>query len=67
MIRAKIEKALESGLRCPWRQLQEEFAVLLLGLPKRTTTTYKLMDIVDWFKDFKDRVEKAFEAAFDWP
>ena len=67
MIRAKIEKALESGLRGPWRKLQEEFAVLLLGLPKRTTTSHKLMDIADWFKDFKDRVEKAFEAAFDWP
>jgi replication initiation protein RepC len=67
MIRAKIEKALESGLRGPWRKLQEEFAVLLLGLPKRTTTSHKLMDIADWFKNFKDRIEKAFEAAFDWP
>ena len=67
MIRAKIEKALESGLRGPWQQLQEEFAVLLLGLPKRTTTSHKLMNIVDWFKDFKARVEEAFEAAFDWP
>jgi replication initiation protein RepC len=67
MIRAKIEKALESGLRGPWRKLQEEFAMLLLGLPKRTTTSHKLMDIADWFKDFKDRVEKAFEAAFEWP
>lgn len=67
MIRAKIEKALESGLRGPWRQLEEEFAVLLQALPKRTTTPNKLLDIVDWFKDFKDRVEYAFEAAFDWP
>ena len=25
------------------------------------------MDIADWFKDFKDRVEQAFEAAFEWP
>jgi replication initiation protein RepC len=41
--------------------------VLLLGLPKRTTTSHKLMYIADWFKDFKDRVEKAFEAAFEWP
>jgi replication initiation protein RepC len=67
MIRAKIEKALESGLRGPWHQLEQEFAALLKGLPKRTTTSNKLMDIVDWFKDFKDRVEQAFEAAFDWP
>jgi replication initiation protein RepC len=67
IIRAKIEKALESGLRGPWRQLQEEFAMLLEALPKRTTTPSKLLDIVDWFKDFKERVEEAFEAAFDWP
>ncbi|MDA8586543.1 plasmid replication protein RepC [Rhodobacteraceae bacterium] len=67
IIRAKIEKALESGLRGPWRQLEEEFAVLLQGLPKRTTTPNKLLDIVDWFKAFKERVEQAFEAAFDWP
>ena len=67
MIRAKIEKALESGLRGPWKQIEEEFAVLLQGLPKRTTTSNKLLDIVDWFKSFKDRVDQAFEAAFDWP
>lgn len=67
VIRAKIDRALESGLRGPWRQLEEEFAVLLRRLPKRTTTAEKLMDIVDWFKAFKQRVEEAFEAAFDWP
>lgn len=67
IIRAKIEKALESGLRGPWHQLEEEFTLLLQGLPKRTTTPSKLLDIVDWFKAFKERVEQAFEAAFDWP
>lgn len=67
VIRAKIDKALEGGLRGPWKELEEEFAVLLQGLPKRTTTANKLLDIVDWFKTFKDRVEAAFEAAFDWP
>ena len=67
IIRAKIDKALESGLRGPWCQLEEEFAVLLQGLPKRTTTPNKLLDIVDWFKAFKERVEQTFEAAFDWP
>ncbi|MGH1413516.1 MAG: plasmid replication protein RepC [Pelagimonas sp.] len=67
VIRAKIDKALESGLRGPWKQLEEEFTILLQGLPKRTTTANKLLDIVDWFKAFKDRVEEAFEAAFDWP
>ena len=67
IIRAKIEKALESGLRGPWRELQEEFASLLQALPKRSTPPNKLLDIVDWFKAFKGRVEEAFEAAFDWP
>lgn len=67
IVRAKIEKALESGLRGPWRELQEEFAVLLEALPKRTTTSLKLLDIVDWFKAFKQRVEEAFSAALDWP
>ncbi|GAW37335.1 hypothetical protein RA2_04412 [Roseovarius sp. A-2] len=67
VIRAKIDRALESGLRGPWKQLEEEFAVLLQGLPKRTTAANRLMDIVDWFKAFKDRVEQAFEAAFDCP
>lgn len=67
IIRAKIEKALESGLRGPWRKLEVEFATLLQALPKRTTTASKLLDLVDWFNAFKDRVEEAFEAAFDWP
>lgn len=67
IIRAKIEKALESGLRGPWRQLDQEFALLLQGLPKRSTTPSRLLDIVDWFKAFKERVEQAFEDAFDWP
>jgi len=67
IVRAKIDKAIESRLRGPWRELEEEFAVLLQALPKRTTTLNKLLDIADWFKAFKERVEQAFEAAFDWP
>jgi replication initiation protein RepC len=67
VIRAKIEKALDSGLRGPWRDLRDEFDVLLEALPKRSTAPNKLLDILDWFKAFKDRVEQAFEDAFDWP
>lgn len=67
VIRAKIEKALESGLRGPWRDLQDEFGSLLERLPKRTTGPEKLLDLVDWFKALQQRVEDAFEAAFDWP
>lgn len=67
IIRAKIEKALESGLRGPWRDLRGEYEALLEALPKRTTSPDKLLNILDWFKAFKERVEQAFEAAFDWP
>lgn len=65
--RTKITTALESGLRGPWRALQEEFTELLAMLPKHSVAVSKLMDITDWFKEFKDRVEQVFEDAFDWP
>ena len=65
-IRAKIEKALESGLRGPWRDLEDEFSLLLEQLPKRTTRPETLLSLVDWFKALQQRVEEAFEAAFDW-
>ncbi len=67
VIRAKIEKALESDLRGPWTVLQDEFALLLQSLPKRSTGPEKLAMVLDWFKRLKNRVEQAFEAAFDWP
>ncbi|WP_254055712.1 plasmid replication protein RepC [Ruegeria sp. EL01] len=67
IIRAKIEKAMESRLRGPWRDLEEEFATMLQRLPGRSVSAQKLLDLVDWFTDLKGRVEEAFEAAFDWP
>ncbi|WP_299682587.1 plasmid replication protein RepC [uncultured Roseobacter sp.] len=67
VIRAKIEKALESSLRGPWSELQEEYALMLEKLPKRSAGPDKLLNIVDWFKALQERVEAAFEAAFDWP
>jgi len=67
VIRAKIEKALESRLRGPWRELQDEFALMLERLPSSSTSPDKLLNIVDWFKALQERVEDAFEAAFDWP
>jgi replication initiation protein RepC len=67
VIRAKIEKALESRLKGPWRELQGEFALMLERLPKRSTGPDKLLNIVNWFKALQARVEAAFEAAFDWP
>lgn len=67
VIRAKIEKALESRLRGPWKELQDEFALMLERLPKRSAGADKLLNTVDWFKALQERVEDAFEAAFDWP
>lgn len=67
VIRAKIEKALESRLKGPWRELQDEFVLMLERLPKRATGPDKLVNIVDWFKALQERVEAAFDAAFDWP
>lgn len=66
VIRAKIEKALESRLRGPWRDLQGDYADLISRLPTRATAPERLIAIVDWFKDLQRRVEDAFEAAFDW-
>jgi replication initiation protein RepC len=67
IIRAKIEKALESHLRGPWRDLEAEFTTMLQRLPGRSVSAQKLLDMVDWFSDLKGRVEDAFEAAFEWP
>ncbi len=67
IIRAKIEKALESRLRGPWRDLEEEFTELLHQLPKRSVSVWRLQDLVTWFSALKSKVEQAFEAAFDWP
>ncbi|MEO0467579.1 MAG: plasmid replication protein RepC [Pseudomonadota bacterium] len=67
VIRAKIEKALESRLKGPWRELQDEFATMLERLPRRSAGTEKLLSLVEWFKALQERVEQAFEAAFDWP
>ena len=66
-IRAKIDKALESRLRGPWRELQEEFSEMLERLPRRVDAPEKLLDLVDWFVALKEKVEEAFAAAFDWP
>ncbi len=66
IIRAKIEKALESRLRGPWRELKDEFALMLQSLPGRSESPEKLLNLVDWFSALKDKVEDAFMAAFDW-
>jgi len=67
IIRAKIEKAQENQLRGPWSDLSAEFDQLLDCLPQRNLAAEKLLQIVEMFKLFQERVEAAFAAAFDWP
>jgi len=67
MIRAKIEKALEAGIRGPWLDLQEAFESLLDGLPKRSEMAQGLESFLERMNKLLVSVEKAFEMAFDWP
>lgn len=67
MIRAKIEKALEAGLRGPWRALEETFSVLIADLPRRSQREERLETYLTRIKALLGAVEEAFEAAFDWP
>jgi replication initiation protein RepC len=67
MIRAKIEKALEAGLRGPWSNLQDVFRELLKGLPARSERAGRLECYLDRIKAFLASVEQSFEMAFDWP
>ncbi|MEP6016996.1 MAG: plasmid replication protein RepC [Paracoccaceae bacterium] len=66
MIRAKIEKALDAGLRGPWANLQEVFRELLEGLPARSERAGGLECYLERIKAFLVSVEQSFEAAFDW-
>lgn len=67
MIRAKIEKALEAGLRGPWRKLQDAYCGLLEGLPTRSEGAGRLERFLARIKALLASVETSFEAAFDWP
>lgn len=67
VIRAKVEKALENGLKGSWRSLRAEYEGLIEILPKGSVSSIKLLNILDCFIDLKTRVEQAFEDAFDWP
>jgi replication initiation protein RepC len=67
MIRAKIEKALETDLRGPWRDLQEAFNGLLQRLPRRSERVGGLESFLERIRALLATVERSFEAAFDWP
>ncbi len=65
MIRAKIGRAVETGLRGPWQRLQETFSALLEGLPGRSERAGGLERFLKRIKVLLASVEQAFEAAFD--
>ena len=67
IMRSKIEKALENGLRGPWRNLRTEYEALIEMLPSGSVSSSKLLNVLDWFNELRERVEKSFEDAFDWP
>ena len=67
MIRAKIEKALEAGLRGPWINLQGAFRELMESLPARSERAGGLESYLDRIRAFSASVETSFEMAFDWP
>ena len=67
MIRAKIEKAQETGLRGPWKDLHEAFSSLLERLPGRSERAGDLESFLGRIRTLLAAVERAFEAAFDWP
>ena len=67
MIRAKIDKALEAGLRGPWDGLREAFSGLLKTLPARSERAGGLETYLERIAALLVSVEEAFAAAFDWP
>ena len=36
-------------------------------IPSNKVAAEKLLNVVDAFREFKERVQEAFRAAFDWP
>jgi replication initiation protein RepC len=64
IIRAKVDQALESALHGPWRELSASFEALLSRLPRTNATPERLLDMLEWLSELKERVEQAFLAAF---
>jgi len=67
MIRAKLEKAMEAGLRGPWGDLGETFRALLETIPGRSERARGLEEFLAKIRSLLAVVEKSFEEAFDWP
>jgi replication initiation protein RepC len=63
MIRARIEAALSSALRGPWRQFTGLFEELLERLPRRHEASEQLERLLAWFKELQERVEAAYLKA----
>lgn len=65
IIRAKLDIALEQGLKGPWSQLAQNFEILLQRLPRRNESIERLLDTMDGFASFKAKVERIFQSAFE--
>ena len=66
IIRAKIDKAQESGLRGPWRELRDEFALMLQSLPKRLQGP-KNCSTCSTGSGARRKSRAGLCDAFDWP
>ena len=64
IIRAKVDQALENALHGPWRELSAAFEALLGRLPRANAAPERLLDILEWLSELKERVDQAFQAAF---
>lgn len=64
MLRARIETALQGGLRGPWNQFAEHLEGLLAGLPRRSVASETLDLILSRFRELQARVETVFLDAW---
>ncbi len=63
MIRARIEAALQSALSGAWARYLERFEGLLAKLPRANTGSETLQQVLGWFQDLQQRVERAYLTA----
>jgi len=63
MIRARIEAALQSALRGAWVRYLEIFEGLLSRLPRANAASETLEQVLRWFQELQERVERAYLKA----
>lgn len=63
MIRARIEAAQQSALSGAWTRYLELFEGLLARLPRTNSASETLAQVLGWFHELQERVEKAYLMA----